>query len=89
MREVINIQAHMDPVISDVYTEFLKTSSDLETRQYSDPSEEIRVNLIHKNYMSQKDLEVCGTYDLAPLLTHPNFADIHSLHTTLVNTYTR
>ena len=39
MREVINIQTHMRPVISDVYTEFLTTSSDLETRQYSEPYE--------------------------------------------------
>lgn len=88
MREVANIQDHMKPVISDVYTEFLMTSSDLETRAYSEPDEEIRVNLIHKNYMSQKDLNVCGTYDLAPLSLHPNFGDIDSLHATLVNTYT-
>jgi hypothetical protein len=88
MREVVNIQTHMGPVISDVYTEFLMTSCDPETRQYSESYEEIRVNLIHKNYMSLKDLEVCGKYDLAPLSTHPNFADMDSLHTTLVNTYT-
>jgi hypothetical protein len=88
MKEVTNIQEHMRPVISDVYTEFLKTSSDLETRAYSEPDVEIRVNLIHRNYMSQKDLEVCGTYDLAPLASHPNFGDIDSLHTTLVNVFT-
>lgn len=87
MREVANIQDHMRPVISDVYGNFLMTSSDLETRQYSDPVEEIEVNLIHKNYMSQKDLEVCGAYDLSPLSFHQNFGDIDSLHTTLVNTY--
>jgi hypothetical protein len=87
MREVANIQDHMKPVISDVYTEFLTTSSDLETRAYSEPDEEIRVNLIHRNYMSQKDLEVCGTYDLTPLSLHSNFAGIDSLHTALLTTY--
>jgi hypothetical protein len=88
MREVVNIQNHMRPVIADVYTGFLTTSSDIETRQYSEPYEEIRVNLIHKNYMSQKDLEVCSTYDLVPLSTQPNFGEMDSLHTTLLNTYT-
>jgi hypothetical protein len=87
MREVANIQDHMRPVISDVYTDFLMTSSDLETRQYSDPAEEIEVNLIHKNYMSQKDLDVCASHDLAALSLHPNFGDVDILHTALVNNY--
>ena len=87
MKEVANIQEHMRPVISDVYTEFLETSSDLETRAYSEPQEEIRVNLIHKSYMSRKDLQICATHDLSLLSSHPNFGDINSLHTTLINAF--
>lgn len=37
--------------------------------------------------MSQKDLEVCGAYDLAPLSLHPNFGDIDSLHSALVGAF--
>lgn len=87
MREVVNIQGHMRPIIKEVYGRFLVESSDIEEREYADPKQEIEVSLIHQNYVSQKDIEICLAYDLVPLNTNPNFPAIETLHQTLRNTY--
>jgi hypothetical protein len=87
MTEVANIQSHMKPIISDVYTQFLIGSSDLELREYSAPDQEIEVNLIHKNYVSAKDIEVCLAYDIAGLADNSNYAEIKTLHETLRQEY--
>src|SRR4030095_6045986 len=83
MREVANIQSHMQPIVSEVYTQFLIGSSDLELREYSAPDQEIEVNLIHKNYVSIKDIEVCLAHDLSSLAAQPNYPEIRTLHSTL------
>lgn len=88
MREVTNIEQHMRPVILEVYARFLKESSDIEEREYADPNQEIEVSLIHRNYISQEDIEICLAYDLAALKTHTNFSEIESLHQCLRDTYT-
>jgi hypothetical protein len=87
MTEVANIQSHMKPIISDVYTQFLIGSSDLELREYSAPDQEIEVNLIHKNYVSAKDVEVCLAYNIDGLADNSNYAEIKTLHETLHQEY--
>jgi hypothetical protein len=87
MREVVNIQRHMRPIIIEVYGRFLVESSDIEEREYADPKLEIEVSLIHQNYISPKDIEICLGYDLAPLGTDPNFAAIQALHQCLQENY--
>jgi hypothetical protein len=87
MREVVNIQRHMRPVILEVYSRFLVDSSDIEEREYADPAEEIEVSLIHRSYISQKDIGICLTYDIATHKMHPNFAAIEALHECLRHTY--
>ena len=56
MREVVNIQGHMRPIIQEVYGRFLVESSDIEEREYADPKQEIEVSLIHQNYVSPKEI---------------------------------
>lgn len=87
MREVVNIQRHMRPIILEVYGRFLVESSDIEEREYADPKQEIEVSLIHQNYISQKDIEICLAYDLEPLRTDPNYPVIEALHQSLRDTY--
>jgi hypothetical protein len=87
MREVVNIQRHMRPIILEVYGKFLVESSDIEEREYADPKLEIEVSLIHQNYISQKDIEICLDYDLEPLRTNANFPAIEALHQSLRETY--
>ena len=87
MREVVNIQQHMRPIIMEVYGRFLMESSNIDEREYANPEEEIEASLIHRNYISQKDIEVCLTHDLAPLKTETNYPEIQALHQTLRKTY--
>jgi len=87
MREVANIHRHMRPIVLEVYGHFLLESCDIEEREYADPEQEIQVNLIHRNYVSQKDIEVCLTYDLSKHQTHLNFPGIETLHQTLEREY--
>ena len=87
MTEVANIQQHMHPIILEVYGRFLVESSDIEEREYADPDQEIEVNLIHRSYVSQKDIEVCLTYDLSKHQTHTNFSAIEALHQSLQRQY--
>ena len=87
MREVVNIQRHMRPIILEVYDRFLLESSDIEEREYAEPDQEIEMNLIHRNYVSQKDIEVCLTYDLSKHHAHINFPTIEALHLNLQRQY--
>jgi hypothetical protein len=86
-REVVNIQRHMHPIIQEVYARFLIESSDIEKRQYADPKEEIEVNLIHLNYISQKDIETCLGFDLADIADRPDIDSIRTLHEVLKSEY--
>ena len=67
MREVRNIEDHMRAVIVEVYKRFLVDSADQEELQYATLDQEIEVNLIHRNYMSRKDLEICLGFDIQAL----------------------
>ena len=87
MREVANIQQHMRPIILDVYHRFLVESSNIEEREYVEPEQEIETSLIHGNYISQKDIEVCLTYDLASIADRPEIDSIRTLHEAMKKEY--
>ena len=83
MREVRNIQTHMQLVIMELYRRFLADSADPDTREYADPGDEVTANLLHVNYMSSADIEHCAGFDLAEFAKHPNEANIAELHAKL------
>ena len=87
LRVVEEIQTHSRPVIERCYRNFLLQSHDPEGREYPDTADQIRELLIHKNYFSQRDIEVCLGYDLEPLRTNPSFLAIEALHQSLRDTY--
>lgn len=87
MQEVANIQQHMRPIILEAYGRFLEGSADIDEREYSIPEQEIEASLIHRNYISQKDIEVCLSFDLASLADNPEFDSIRTLHETLKSEY--
>ena len=88
MKEVAHIQQHMHPIILEFYGRFLVESSDIEEREYADSDQEIEVSLIHRNYVSQRDLEVClNDYDLLKHKTSTDFATIEALHQGLERRY--
>lgn len=83
MKEVHNIEAHMKPVIEEVYRKFLLESAAQEELEYATLDEEIEVNFIHRYYMSTKDIEICVAVDVQHLNGEANFPLIESLHAQL------
>jgi hypothetical protein len=80
---VDEIQTHSKPVIERCYREFLLRSHDVEEREYPDPTDQIRELLIHANYMSQKDIDICLSFDPETLAGHVGIAGIRELHDAL------
>ena len=69
------------------YREFLLGNHDPEEREYPEATDQIREVLIHKNYLSQKDIEICLAFDIASLRNHPQRENILELHNVLVAEY--
>lgn len=87
MREVRNIENHMRGVIVEIYRRFLIDSVDQEEIEYGTLDQEIEVNLIHRNYMSREDLNICLGFDIRALDDHPKFAAIEEFHESLRRAY--
>ena len=87
IREVRNIEAHMRPVIVEVYKRFLVDSGDQEELEYDTMNQEIEINLIHRYYMSRKDLEICLGFNIGTLRDHENFHVLEGLHESLSQVY--
>lgn len=89
LRVVEEIQSHSKPTIEHCYREFLLQNHDADEREYPDPADQIREVLIHGNYLSQKDIEICLGYDMAGLLAgHAHQDNMRELHNALISGYT-
>lgn len=84
MREVRNIEDHMQPVITELYRRFLTDSALAEELQYGTFGEELSANFIHKAYMSMADLRQCSTFDVATLEDQPGQDVMTGLHAEVV-----
>jgi len=87
LRVVDEIQSHSKPVIEHCYREFLMENHDPDLRAYPDPADQIREILIHENYLSQKDIEICLGFDLASLGDAVPSEQARQLHDALVAKY--
>ncbi len=83
---VDEIQTHSEPVIEDCYREFLLHSHDPEEREYF-AADQIREALIHDNYLSQKDLDICRSFDLASLDDEAPSKQVRELHNAWIAKY--
>jgi hypothetical protein len=88
LRVVAEIQTHSRTVIEHCYQDFLAQNCDPEEREYPEASDQIREVLIHGNYLSQKDIEICLGFDVETLSAEPGIEGIRELHTALVEVYT-
>lgn len=88
LRVVAEIQTHSRTVIEHCYRDFLAQNCDPEEREYPEASDQIREVLIHGNYLSQKDIEICLGFDVETLSAEPGIEGIRELHTALVEVYT-
>ena len=86
LRAVHEIQTHSQPIINRCYEDFLIQSYNLDEREYPDTEDQIREVLIHSNYMSLKDIEICVNFDVS-VLEDDNRDAIEALHNTLCEAY--
>lgn len=87
LRVVGEIQTHSRPVIEHCYREFLLQNHDPDEREYPDAVDQIREVLIHGNYLSQKDIEICLGFDVESLADRPEIDAMRELHAALVGKY--
>jgi len=87
LRVVDEIQTHSKPVIERCYREFLVRSADPEEREYPDPADQIREVLIHANYMSQRDIDICLGFDIETIAAAPEDKPLRELHEVLRANY--
>ncbi len=87
LRVVEEIQTHSKPVIEHCYREFLLQNYDPEEREYREAADQIREVLIHGNYMSRRDVDICLEFDLAGLKEHEGIEAIGALHDALVKEF--
>jgi len=87
LRVVDEIQTHSRPVIEHCYREFLLQNHDPDECEYSEPADQIREILIHGNYLSQRDVDVCLGFDLTGLDNRQEIENIRKLHAVLKEKY--
>lgn len=87
LRVVDEIQTHSRPVIEHCYSDFLLQNHDPEEREYPNATDQIREMLIHGNYLSQKDIEICLGFDVASLADQSEIGSIRTLHEALTSAY--
>jgi len=87
LRVVDEIQNHSKPVIEHCYREFLLQNNDHDEREYPEPEDQIREVLIHGNYLSQRDIEICLSFDLDTFVPLPEYQNMRELHDALVATW--
>jgi hypothetical protein len=57
----------------------LLQNHDPEDREYPDAADQIREVLIHENYLSQEDIDICLGFDLAGIADRPEVDSIRTL----------
>ena len=87
LRRVDEVQTHSTPVIEQCYQEFLLQNYNPDEREYLEASDQIREILIHGNYLSQKDIDICLSFDLASIEDNPEISLIRDLHDALISQY--
>ena len=64
------------PVIEHCYRDFLLQNYDHEEREYPNAADQIREVLIHENYLSQEDINICLGFDLAGIADRPEIDSV-------------
>lgn len=80
LRVVAEIQHYSQAVIAACYLDFLRGSYDPEVREYPLDEDQIREELVHRNYLSIRDIQACAVTDLAPLNVEEHAGEMEGLH---------
>ena len=80
LKLIEEIQQQSQSVIEACYKAFLEDNHDPEEWEYSVCSDQIRELLVHKNYLSQKDIEICLGFNITSLEGQEHYNNIRELH---------
>lgn len=83
LRIVEEIQTHSRPVIERCYREFLLKSHEQEEREYPAAADQISEVLIHGNYLSARDIDICRRFNPEVLDSAGHESEIVELHEAL------
>lgn len=83
MKEVRNIETHIQPVFVELYTAFLTARGDDEEWEFSVAGDELQANLVHANCLSAASLTCCRAFDIESLNEKPGFEAMRTLHQSL------
>lgn len=93
IKEIINfaqeIQLKTKEAIQLGFSNFLIDSQDEEERRYIDIAEQIKEELIHEQYLSQKDIEFCLEFNILDLSTEAYYPEIEKIFQELHNEYSQ
>jgi hypothetical protein len=78
---------HFINILLSQVTKFLLQNHDPDEREHADAEDQIREVLIHSNYLSQKDIEICLGLDVESLADRPGIEGMRELHAALVEKY--
>lgn len=87
LRVVAEIQKHSKSVIEHCYQNFLIEGCEPDNREYIDAKDQIREALIHQNYFSKKDIEICLNFDITNIREGSEIEKIQKLHKVLKSEY--
>jgi hypothetical protein len=87
LRAVQEIQSHSTPVVEHCYREFLRENHDAEEREYPEDADQVREVLVHANYLSQRDIDICLRLDVESLAEEPRIEGMRALHSALRDAY--
>lgn len=87
LRVVGEIQDQSRPVVEACYRQFLLESVDPDEREYADPPDQVREILVHKNYLSQRDIDICLLLDPGKAVEKNRRPNAEALHRALTDEY--
>lgn len=86
--EVSNAQAHVVPALHELFSEFLcDDCNDPARREAPNARTEIETNLLHRHYLSQKDIGICLAFDIGSLSGDARFPAIKVLFDEFAKAY--
>ncbi|MFZ2323656.1 MAG: hypothetical protein WAV89_08170 [Ignavibacteriaceae bacterium] len=84
---VEEIQKQSKPIIQKCFSDFLLGSNDPEKWEYIDIKDQLREILIHKNYLSQWDIDACLDVNIQTIAVEHTYKTLLNLSDTLMVEY--
>ncbi|WP_422506399.1 hypothetical protein [Stenotrophomonas sp. GZD-301] len=79
MRQIQDIQTHRSSILQGCLLQFLRDSANSDEREIADREVHIEINLLHRNYLSRKDIATCLSVDVAEFDRSPFKEEVTAL----------